>query len=104
MISSTFPYAKQTSSILGQTMAYVDEGQGDPIVFLHGNPTYSYIWRNILPHLQELGRCIVPDLIVTAYGAWPSRSDVPKLYLKAEPGLLQPSQDAFCRTWLAQSE
>jgi len=63
MISSTFPYPKQTRSILGQTMAYVDQGQGEPIVFLHGNPTYSYIWRNILPHLQELGRCIAPDLI-----------------------------------------
>jgi haloalkane dehalogenase len=263
MISATFPYAKQTRSILGQTMAYVDEGEGDPIVFLHGNPTFSYIWRNILPHVQELGRIVAPDLIgmgesqklpdsgpssytfvehrrsldallealgvrervtfvvhdwgsalgfdwsyrhpeavkgiaymeaivkpytwseypdvarttfqalrspsgeqmvleqnsfiefnlprtilrtlteeelntyrrpfaepgegrrpmlswarqlpvdgepadvteiVTAYGAWLSRSDVPKLYIKAEPGLLQPSQDAFCRTWPAQSE
>jgi len=263
MISATFPYAKQTRSILGQTMAYVDDGEGDPIVLLHGNPTFSYIWRNILPHVQELGRCIAPDLIgmgesqklpkcgpssytfvehrryldallealgvrervtfvvhdwgsalgfdwsyrhpqavkgiaymeaivkrytwseypdvarttfqalrspsgeqmvleqnsfiefnlprtilrrlteeelnnyrrpfaepgegrrpmlswarqlpvdgepadvteiVTAYGAWLSRSDVPKLYIKAEPGLLQPSQDAFCRTWPAQSE
>jgi haloalkane dehalogenase len=263
MISATFPYAKQVRSILGQTMAYVDEGEGDPIVFLHGNPTFSYIWRNILPHVQELGRIVAPDLIgmgesqklpdsgpssytflehrryldallealgvrervtfvvhdwgsalgfdwsyrhpqavmgivymeaivkpyawieypdvarttfqalrspsgeqmvleqnsfiefnlprtilrtlteeeltnyrrpfaepgegrrpmlswarqlpvdgepadvtaiVTAYGAWLSRSDVPKLYIKAEPGLLQPSQDAFCRTWPVQSE
>jgi len=44
-------------------MAYVDEGQGDPIIFLHGNPASSYIWRNIIPHVQELGRCIAPDLI-----------------------------------------
>ncbi len=63
MISATFPYAKQTRSILGQTMAYVDVGVGDPIVFLHGNATFSYIWRNILPHVQQLGRCIAPDLI-----------------------------------------
>ena len=44
-------------------MAYVDVGGGDPIVLLHGNPTSSYLWRNILPYLQPLGRCIAPDLI-----------------------------------------
>jgi haloalkane dehalogenase len=44
-------------------MAYVDVGQGDPIVFLHGNPTSSYLWRNIIPHLQGHGRCLAPDLI-----------------------------------------
>src|SRR5258708_12729324 len=44
-------------------MAYVDVGEGDPIVFLHGNPTSSYLWRNVIPHLQELGHCIAPDLI-----------------------------------------
>lgn len=63
MIRAAFPYAKQTRSILGQTMAYVDVGTGDPIVFLHGNPTSSYLWRNVIPHLQELGRCLAPDLI-----------------------------------------
>jgi haloalkane dehalogenase len=44
-------------------MAYVDVGEGDPIVMLHGNPTSSYLWRNVLPHLQSEGRCIAPDLI-----------------------------------------
>jgi haloalkane dehalogenase len=44
-------------------MRYVEEGDGDPIVFLHGNPTSSYLWRNIIPHLTALGRCIAPDLI-----------------------------------------
>ena len=44
-------------------MAYVEVGQGDPIVLLYGNPTSSYLWRNVLPHLQPLGRCIAPDLI-----------------------------------------
>src|SRR5262249_6619140 len=44
-------------------MAYVEVGDGDPIVLLHGNPTSSYLWRNVLPHLQPLGRCIAPDLI-----------------------------------------
>jgi haloalkane dehalogenase len=63
MISAEFPYTKQTRSILGQTMAYVDVGTGDPIVFLHGNPTSSYLWRNVIPYLQPLGRCLVPDLL-----------------------------------------
>ncbi|MET4839473.1 haloalkane dehalogenase [Bradyrhizobium japonicum] len=44
-------------------MAYVEVGKGDPIVLLHGNPTSSYLWRNVLPHLKPLGRCIAPDLI-----------------------------------------
>ena len=44
-------------------MAYVEVGEGDPIVLLHGNPTSSYLWRNVLPHLQQRGRCIAPDLI-----------------------------------------
>jgi haloalkane dehalogenase len=63
MISAAFPYQKKRQQVLGLEMAYVDEGQGDPIVFLHGNPASSYIWRNIIPHVQELGRCVAPDLI-----------------------------------------
>ncbi len=63
MISSTFPYEKKRLSVFGLEMAYIDEGQGDPIVFLHGNPTYSYVWRNIIPHVQGLGRIIAPDMI-----------------------------------------
>ena len=63
MISAAFPYQKQRRRVLGSAMAYVEVGQGDPIVLLHGNPTSSYLWRNVLPHLQPLGRCIAPDLI-----------------------------------------
>ena len=44
-------------------MAYIDEGQGDPIVFIHGNPTSSYLWRNIFPFVKNSGRIIAPDLI-----------------------------------------
>jgi haloalkane dehalogenase len=62
MISAAFPYQKQRRRVLGSEMAYVEVGEGDPIV-LHGNPTSSYLWRNVLPHLQPLGRCIAPDLI-----------------------------------------
>src|SRR5262245_17091012 len=60
---AAFPYQKQRRRVLGREMAYVELGQGDPIVLLHGNPTSSYLWRNVLPHLQPLGRCIAPDLI-----------------------------------------
>jgi haloalkane dehalogenase len=63
MISAAFPFRKQRRRVLGSEMAYVEVGVGDPIVLLHGNPTSSYLWRNVLPHLQPLGRCIVPDLI-----------------------------------------
>ena len=54
---------KKFVEVLGKRMAYVEAGDGDPIVFLHGNPTSSYLWRNIIPHLAGRGRCIAPDLI-----------------------------------------
>ena len=49
---AAFPYQKQRRRVLGREMAYVEVGKGDPIVLLHGNPTSSYLWRNVLPHLQ----------------------------------------------------
>ena len=63
MISAAFPYQKQRRLVLGREMAYVEVGVGDPIVLLHGNPTSSYLWRNVLPYLSPRGRCIAPDLI-----------------------------------------
>lgn len=57
------PYTKKVNTILGHKMAYVDEGQGRPVVFLHGNPTSSYLWRNIIPHVSKTHRAIAPDLI-----------------------------------------
>jgi haloalkane dehalogenase len=62
-ISAAFPYQKQRRRVLGREMACVEAGDGDPIVLLHGNPTSSFLWRNVLPHLQSRGRCIAPDLI-----------------------------------------
>ena len=62
-ISSSFPYEKSFTDVLESQMAYVDKGQGDPIVFIHGNPTSSYLWRNIMPHTEKVGRVIAPDLI-----------------------------------------
>ncbi|HVV23537.1 MAG TPA: haloalkane dehalogenase [Pseudonocardiaceae bacterium] len=58
------PYAeKKFAEINGVRMAYLDEGHGDPIVFQHGNPTSSYLWRNVMPHLAGLGRLIACDLV-----------------------------------------
>jgi len=59
---AALPLEKKFQLIKGSKMAYMETGAGDPIVFLHGNPTSSYIWRNIIPYVQGLGRCIAPDL------------------------------------------
>ncbi|MDH3205459.1 MAG: haloalkane dehalogenase [Gemmatimonadota bacterium] len=53
----------RTVPVLDSHMAYVEAGAGGPIVFLHGNPTSSYLWRNVIPHVEDLGRCLAPDLI-----------------------------------------
>ena len=54
-------YPKQRIAVAGRQMAYVDVGQGEPIVFLHGNANSSYMWRNIMPHLEGAGRLIAID-------------------------------------------
>jgi haloalkane dehalogenase len=61
---STSPFgALKHRAIAGKTMAYIDEGEGDAIVFQHGNPTSSYLWRNVMPHLAGPGRLVACDLI-----------------------------------------
>ncbi len=62
-ISSNVPYESHFIEVYGSNIHYLDEGTGDPILFLHGNPTSSYLWRNVIPHLTSFGRCIAPDLI-----------------------------------------
>ena len=62
-ISSQDPHPRQRINTRGVEISYVDTGQGDPIVFLHGNPTSSYLWRNIIPYTKPLGRCLAPDLM-----------------------------------------
>lgn len=52
---------KRRAKVFGLPMAYVETGSGRPVVFLHGNPSSSYEWRNIIPHVQKFGRCIAPD-------------------------------------------
>lgn len=62
-ISADFPYAPHYVDVHGSQIHYIEEGSGDPILFLHGNPGSSYVWRNIIPHVQGHGRCIAMDLI-----------------------------------------
>ena len=62
-ISPAFPYDMERLPVLDAEVAYVDLGQGDPIVFLHGNPTSSYMWRNVIPYALPFGRVLAPDLI-----------------------------------------
>jgi haloalkane dehalogenase len=62
-ISADFPFKSKYVEIHGSQIHYIDEGSGDPILFLHGNPTSNYLWRNIIPYLIPYGRCIAPDLI-----------------------------------------
>lgn len=62
-ISAEFPFRSHYVEVHDAKMHYVDEGAGDPILFLHGNPTSAYLWRNIIPHLSPFARCIAPDLI-----------------------------------------
>lgn len=62
-ISAADPYERHRVAVLDTEMAYIDTGTGNPIVFLHGNPTSSYLWRNIIPHVAGVGRCVAPDLV-----------------------------------------
>jgi len=73
--------------VLGSQMAYVDEGEGQPVLFLHGNPTSSYLWRNIIPLVAPHARCIAPDLIGMG------QSDKPRIGYRVEitPALCRPS-------------
>ncbi|NNC99854.1 MAG: haloalkane dehalogenase [Gammaproteobacteria bacterium] len=80
MISAQMPYQKKYQDVHGQRIAYVDTGEGEPIVLLHGNPTSSYLWRNVIPELVDKGRVIVPDLIGQGDSAKLPASDGPERY------------------------
>ena len=62
-IKADDPHPRRRTRVLDTDISYVDVGWGNPIVFLHGNPTWSYLWRNIIPYVQDLGRCFAPDLV-----------------------------------------
>ena len=62
-ISAADAYERHRIAFLETVISYVDTGAGEPVVFLHGNPTSSYLWRNVIPHVEGLGRCLAPDLV-----------------------------------------
>ena len=62
-ISEKLSYPSKFIEVYGSKIHFIEVGEGDPVLFLHGIPTSSYVWRNIIPHLSTLGRCIAPDLI-----------------------------------------
>jgi len=63
VISATDALPRRRVRVDDSEMSFVDIGDGNPIVFLHGNPTWSYLWRNIIPPLRQFGRCLAPDLV-----------------------------------------
>ncbi len=62
-ISAADPHPRERVAVLDTDMAYAATGAGAPVVFLHGNPTSSYLWRNVIPHVERDGRCLAPDLV-----------------------------------------
>lgn len=93
---------KRFVEVLGARMALVEEGRGNPIVLVHGNPTSPYLWRNVLPHLSGLGRCITPDLIGMGDGPDPRPIPVADEHRRpfADPG----ESREVCRRWPNQTE
>lgn len=75
-IAPDYPFEPHYVEVFGSKIHFIEEGVGEPIVFIHGNPTWSYLWRNVLPHLVPYGRCIALDLI--GYG----KSDKPHIQYK----------------------
>ncbi|MBT4518618.1 MAG: haloalkane dehalogenase [Halieaceae bacterium] len=80
MLSETMLYQKKRTAVHGKQIAYIEEGSGDPIVLLHGNPTSSFLWRNVVPELVDSGRVIVPDLIGQGDSEKLPASDGPERY------------------------
>jgi len=62
-IAAADPHPRRRARVLDAELSYVDMGQGKPVVFLHGNPTSSYLWRNVIPHVARAHRCLAPDLV-----------------------------------------
>ena len=75
-ISAADPYPRRRVPVLDTEMAYVEAGAGDPVVFLHGNPTSSYLWRNVIPPVEAVGRCLAPDLVGMATRAGRPRAPI----------------------------
>ena len=85
-VSSAYPFESKYADVLGSKIHYIEAGEGKPIVFIHGNPTSSYLWRNVIPYLSAFGRCIAFDLIGMGKSSKPqnSRYDFKEQYDHAE--------------------
>ena len=70
--SAKFEFQSKFIDVMGTKMHYVEQGKGDPVIFIHGNPTSSYLWRNIIPYVSPLGRAIAPDLVGMGKSGKPS--------------------------------
>ena len=62
-ISADFPFESKYLDVLGSKIHYIDEGEGEAVLFIHGSPMSNYLWRNVIPHMSGTTRCIAPDLI-----------------------------------------
>src|SRR5215207_9585474 len=94
-ITAVDPYVRERVAVLDTEMAYVDTGEGDPVVFLHGNPTSSYLWRNVIPHDEPHVRCLAPDLV-----GWATRASPPQAHTasRTTPATSTPSSRPWdCR-------
>ncbi|SVB21095.1 uncharacterized protein METZ01_LOCUS173949, partial [marine metagenome] len=80
MILPHMSFEKHFQVVNGKRLAYIDEGRGDAIILLHGNPTSSYLWRNVIPELMRFGRVIAPDLIGQGDSEKLATSDGPGRY------------------------
>lgn len=112
-------YKRNRVTVLDAETAYVDVEEGDPVVSLHGNPTSSYLWRNVIPHVEPYARWSLAcpkelaingepkDVIeiVGSYLKWLSESEISKLFVNAEPGtILTGAQRKLRRSWPNQRE
>jgi len=92
-ISADFPYESPYMDVLGSAMHYVDEGEGEPILFIHGNPTSSYLWHNIIPPAFPRERPAAGEParnveVVEEIGEWMQETETPMLFFWARPGAL----------------
>jgi hypothetical protein len=99
-ISAEDNHARRGVNVHDSVMSYATVGGGDPIVFLHGNPTSSYLWRNVIPHVSDLGWCLAPDLI----GMGQSAVSPSGAYRFLDHALLIGRARDFCRSWPNQQE
>ena len=113
-------YKRNRVTVLDAETSYVDVEEGDPVVSLHGNPTTSHLWRNVIPHVEPYAHWSLAcpkelaingepkdamEIVGSYLKKWLSESEIPKLFVNAEPGtILTGAQCKLCRSWPNQRE